>query len=71
MCRSCIKRALNIAEKDFSRLNDLPAAVNGGVAPAAPGDDGITTVHNALVSDAERTQPVQVVARPGIVRIFR
>jgi len=50
---------------------DSPATVDGGVASAASGNDGITSIYDTLVSDAERSESVQVVACSRIVRFFR
>lgn len=49
---------------------DLPATVDGGVASAASGNDGITPIYNTLVSNAECPESIQIIARPRIVRLF-
>ena len=44
--------------KNLDLSSNSPAAINGGIAPAASGDDGISSIYNTLVSDAESSESI-------------
>lgn len=62
---------INFVRAYEESLSNSPATIDGSIAPAASGNDRITSIYDTLVSNAKSSEPVQVIASSGIIRFFR